>query len=373
MTDVVPFPSTHNGGPALDEVKAASGWIKIYRDIRRHHIVGFGQPVKPANPKRGSYSRAEAFQDLLMEAQYKPGRTNIHGSTVTLNVGQLVGARSFLADRWNWSERSVRTFLAHLVTDGIVKIDQLSGQENAPTRKMAPSIITLCNYTKYQVLETEISKFVKRVRRPANRPASDQQATSSRPASDQNLRRKEGEEGKNTSTPYGVEVVSPASQIENSRPPNGGAEMEGEELAQEVVDAAWKLTDELARKVKGGITGPPPRSARPKGELNGLYGITLTNGKLTVVNGVLASLQQEFPGVDFTAVCNKAAPSLSKIKFPTVDNALAALRQYAQYERDRQASNQAKPKRALDSYVASLSPERRQEFFAKLNEGGENA
>lgn len=200
----------HNGGPPLDDDKQSSGWVKIYRDIREHPVVGFGQPVKPNDPTRGAYSRGEAFQDLLMEAQFRPGTTRINGEAVTLEIGQLVAARSYLAVRWNWSEQTVRTFLAHLVKAGIIVINQLSVQRPGTSKKTAANAITLCNYEKYQAYSEAVTAYVASLKapeiqpansefdQPANnqlatsqQPAGHQLATGSQPAINQNLRTKE--------------------------------------------------------------------------------------------------------------------------------------------------------------------------------------
>lgn len=200
----------NNGGPGIDDDKASSGWVKIYRDIREHPVVGFGQPVKPNDPSRGAYSRGEAFQDLLMEAQYKPGTTRINGEAVTLEIGQLVAARSYLAFRWNWSEQTVRTFLTHLVKAGIIIINQLSVQRPGTSKKSAANAITLCNYEKYQAYSEAVTAYVASLKAPevqpaksevdqpasnqlttSQQPAGHQLATGSPPASNQNLRTKE--------------------------------------------------------------------------------------------------------------------------------------------------------------------------------------
>lgn len=201
----------HNGGPSMDDDKASSGWVKIYRDIREHPVVGFGQPVKPNDPSRGAYSRGEAFQDLLMEAQYRPGTARINGQAVSLEIGQLVAARSYLAIRWNWSEQTVRTFLAHLVKAGIIVINQLSVQRPGTSKKTAANAITLCNYEKYQAYSEAVTAYVAGLKAPTGQPANSgaeqpasnqlatsyqpaghQLATSQQPAINQNLSEREG-------------------------------------------------------------------------------------------------------------------------------------------------------------------------------------
>jgi hypothetical protein len=233
----------HNGGPAIDDDKQSSGWVKIYRDIREHPVVGFGQPVKPADPSRGAYSRGEAFQDLLMEAQYKPGTTRINGETITIDVGQLVAARSYLAFRWNWSEQTVRTFLAHLVRAEIIKINQLSNQRPGASRKSAANAITLCNYEKYQAYSDAVTAYVATLKPPAeqppDQPANNQLATSQPPAGNQNLRK---EESKNINTPL---------------PPKGGDDPRaglGRKLARQAFDE-WR---ELAQRLD--LPTPRPES-----------------------------------------------------------------------------------------------------------------
>lgn len=232
MTKVTP-PLGHNGGPAIDDDKVTSGWIKIYRDIREHPVVGFGQPVKPNDPSRGSYSRGEAFQDLLMEAQYKMGTTRVNGESVTLEIGQLVAARSYLAHRWNWSEQTVRTYLAHLIRAGMIQINQLSNQRPGTSKKAAPNAITVCNYEKYQAYSEAVTAYVATLKAPADQPAkseidgvatnqlttswqpaNNQLATSQQPASNQTLSEREGRAPAHARTREGEEA-HPHSVIAN--------------------------------------------------------------------------------------------------------------------------------------------------------------
>jgi len=256
----------HNGGPAIDDDKVASGWIKLYRDIREHPVVGFGQPVKPADASRGSYSRGEAFQDLLMEAQYKPGSVRINGEVVALNIGQLMAARSYLAARWNWSEQTVRTFMAHLVNAGIIKTNQLSNQQPSASRKSAPNTLTICNYERYQAFSEAVTAYVSTLKAPADQPASNQLATSQQPASNQNLRKKEVKKERIEDTPP---------------PPKGGdaPKILGRQIARQAFDEwrdlasrlglptpkAESFTDNRARDIfnrlrEHGGTSPTPES-----------------------------------------------------------------------------------------------------------------
>jgi hypothetical protein len=78
-----------------------------------------------------------------------------------LQRGQLLGARSYLAEKWGWSEQSVRTFLGILLTEGMIEINQSNGH--------LANVITICNYDVYQNRE-----------KPSNQPIN-QCLTSAQP------------------------------------------------------------------------------------------------------------------------------------------------------------------------------------------------
>ncbi len=125
-----------------------SGWIAISRDMRDHPVVGFGQPVKPADPKRGSFSRAEAWIDLVMTAQWQSAKVNNNGKIVLLERAQLLGARAWLAAKWNWGEQVVRTFLDRLERE--VMIRRESNQSSIKPARHFANVLTICNYDIFQ-------------------------------------------------------------------------------------------------------------------------------------------------------------------------------------------------------------------------------
>lgn len=133
-------------------------WIALSRDVREHPIVGAGQPVSPADPGRGAWSRMEAWFDLLCLAQFKPSRVNNKGEVQTLEVGQLMGAIPFLAGRWNWTDKTVRVFLATLEREGMISSNQ--GRQTAGTSSNKCRIITIANYSKYQLLSDAIEEYL---------------------------------------------------------------------------------------------------------------------------------------------------------------------------------------------------------------------
>lgn len=83
-------------------------------------------------------------------------------------------------------------------------------------------------------------------------------------------------------------------------------------------------------EVKQGSVAKSARAAVvTKGELDGSRGITLQDGKLTISNGAAAELASDFPGLDLSGVCDRACPSIMKLRYPTRADAIAELRKWA--------------------------------------------
>lgn len=134
----------HNG-PPLSE-----GWIARHRSVRDHWLVGHGIHVKPADPDRKRcHTQGEAWEDLLMECRYAAGSVYNGGKKMELQRGQLVGAVSWLANRWNWTPKTVRRFLDQLENDSMIELVSPGTKEGEQKGKQA-SVITICNYETYQ-------------------------------------------------------------------------------------------------------------------------------------------------------------------------------------------------------------------------------
>lgn len=175
----------HNRPPPEDELELVrpGDWIALSRKVREHPIVGLGNPVKPADPKHGSHSRFEAWFDLLCLAQWRPSKIDNKGQVMTLEVGQLMGARKFLADRWNWTEKTVRGYLDRLEAEGMISRGaevgtktvqhegQQSGQHEGRQKSNLCNVITISNYSRYQMLEDEIVRYVEASKRATRGPA----------------------------------------------------------------------------------------------------------------------------------------------------------------------------------------------------------
>lgn len=133
--------------------EANQGWISVERAIRIHNIVGFGKPVPGVQAHRGAFSRAEAWLDMLMMAQHRVTTWINKGRKTELQIGQFPGAYSFLADRWNWSTKTVRNFLEKLREEGMLEKPSAdeSGSEKGKQRGNQVQVLTISNYRIYQV------------------------------------------------------------------------------------------------------------------------------------------------------------------------------------------------------------------------------
>ena len=161
----------HNKGPDLspgyDVEPASRRWIAVATDMRFHHLVGCGQPVPPADPTRGSWSRNEAWQDLICEAAWKQRSIVNKGKTVLLDRGQLMAARSWLAQRWNWTEKTVRTWISKLENETMIMIER--GQQTGQQKQNLSNVITICNYDIYQTAK-ELQNLLKGQQRATEGP-----------------------------------------------------------------------------------------------------------------------------------------------------------------------------------------------------------
>lgn len=140
----------HNGGPPVT-FSGDDGWIARHRSVRDHWLVGHGLRVKPADPsRRKCLNQGEAWEDLTMECRYSDGFIESGGKKLRLERGTLLGAVSWLGNRWNWTPQTVRTFLDKLEADGMIKRHVPGASENNKHVGKQATVLTICNYEKYQ-------------------------------------------------------------------------------------------------------------------------------------------------------------------------------------------------------------------------------
>src|SRR5690606_10522475 len=107
-----------------------SGWIRVCVDTFDHQSL------------KGEFDRRSAWLWLIANAAWKDHRTRTRGGIVEMKRGEVLGGLEFLASKWGWSVKRVRTFLGELSADGMIERRQSKGQYAA--------VITICNYEKYQ-------------------------------------------------------------------------------------------------------------------------------------------------------------------------------------------------------------------------------
>ena len=115
-----------------------AGYIKLHRGWRNNPIFG------------REYSRGDAWIWLLENAAWKPARIKIKGKVLTLERGELSFSQRFLAEAWSWSKSRVDRFLAELREEGMIQTRSKNGATAGHKAGQGQSILTICNYTKYQ-------------------------------------------------------------------------------------------------------------------------------------------------------------------------------------------------------------------------------
>ena len=114
-----------------------TGFIAMQREALDHPVIGEGD-------------RFRAWFWLVANAVWKPTRTRIKGSVVTLERGEMTYSVRYLADAWGWSKSRVDRFLAELRDEGMIETRSKIGTGSGTTKGQGQSIISICNYGKYQ-------------------------------------------------------------------------------------------------------------------------------------------------------------------------------------------------------------------------------
>jgi hypothetical protein len=110
------------------------GWFKTYRKL--------GESDRWLSEK---FSRGQAWLDLIMLANWKPGFVRPKGRKVEIQRGQLARSQVWLAARWHWSRGKVQRFLDELETDHDIEQVNLA----------VTTLITIVRYDEYQGTSSE--------------------------------------------------------------------------------------------------------------------------------------------------------------------------------------------------------------------------
>jgi len=111
----------------------AKGWIKLYRQLQESKVWS-GE----------SFSRGQAWVDLLLSANHKPGVMFVRGVPVPVDRGEVGQSTRTLAKRWRWSRGKTIRFLVYLE----------SVQQIVQQKSNVSTVIRIVNYDTYQADDT---------------------------------------------------------------------------------------------------------------------------------------------------------------------------------------------------------------------------
>ena len=133
-----------------------SGWILLYRKMQEHWLY----------PKNRTFTKFEAWIDLIFCANYKEKKVNIGNQLIEVNRGETIKSLDTWAKRWKWNKSKVRR---------VLKLFEKSNMIETKSERMTTRI-TICNYESYQGNRHAADTQVKR-KRNANRHASETKST----------------------------------------------------------------------------------------------------------------------------------------------------------------------------------------------------
>jgi len=96
------------------------------------------------DPEREPLCKRAAWAWLIDRAEYAAKQVRIGREIVTLRRGQLSYSLRYLARAWGWNQERVRRFLCDLAARDMVVT------ANATASVTAQTVVTICNYERYQ-------------------------------------------------------------------------------------------------------------------------------------------------------------------------------------------------------------------------------
>lgn len=148
---------------ADDDDVRSSWWYSVVDEVFDHPIVGANAQVpKPVDPERPAWAPFIAWQWFIKEAARRDRIRTLKDKAIPLVRGQLVASLRYLAKLFNWSFKTVRRWLDRLRRHRMIELSVVRGTQMVldlagsrlsdvcPERGTGITVITLCNYAKYQ-------------------------------------------------------------------------------------------------------------------------------------------------------------------------------------------------------------------------------
>jgi len=122
---------------------ASQGWICLHRQIKSHWLW--------PGVKGRRYSKFEAWIYLILSANHQARKVDIGSKFIVVERGQLLTSQVALAKKWKWHRETVLLFLYQL------KADEMLGIDTSKHTSTGYTLLTICNYSKYQSGEEQAS------------------------------------------------------------------------------------------------------------------------------------------------------------------------------------------------------------------------
>lgn len=121
-----------------------SGWIKIYRSIRKHWLW----------PKNRPLTELEAWITILIEVNHESEKCRIGCELLNCQRGEKYYSLDTWAKLFNWHKSKVRRFFILLQNDSMIVLKSVQKTTH----------LTVCNYESYQSMQNDNETIVKRKR-----------------------------------------------------------------------------------------------------------------------------------------------------------------------------------------------------------------
>ena len=108
----------------------SEGWIRLHRQFLDHWLCDEYRPL----------TKREAWENMLLWANYKETKVLINGQLLVCGRGQLLYSIGTWASKFNWTVGQVRQFFKLLENDNMIILEGMK----YTTR------LTICNYESYQ-------------------------------------------------------------------------------------------------------------------------------------------------------------------------------------------------------------------------------